>query len=316
MMRSTLTSLTRRLRSRYELLLPKLPDRLNLSLRHYENIGFLPRWGAPQSYTEKIQWRKLFQHHPDMPRWIDKVSAKDLAADLLGPDWIIPTLFSGPTLPLDTVRSLEPPFIIKPSHSSGPVIAVTDTSAVDWPEVQRRCAEWTRATYGSPKVEWAYSRLTPGIIIERFIDKDGESPPDYKFYVFHGVVRFIHVDTGRQGSHRRTFFDRDWKRQDFTLKIPAASEDLQRPAALDRMIDAAERIGRAWDFVRVDLYDDPAHPKFGEVTFYPGSGFSPFTPPEANFRLGAHWRIPRGTPGTDGRSADETAAPPAVVAVS
>lgn len=52
------------------------------------------------------------------------------------------------------------------------------------------------------------------------------------------------------------------------------------------MIAAAETLGRAFDFVRVDLYDLGVIPRFGEMTFYPGSGLDPFDPPRLGFGTG------------------------------
>jgi hypothetical protein len=55
------------------------------------------------------------------------------------------------------------------------------------------------------------------------------------------------------------------------------------------MIDAAEKIGGAFEFVRVDLYDLEEGPKFGEATFAPGSGYEKFSPPQYDEILGRAW---------------------------
>ena len=58
------------------------------------------------------------------------------------------------------------------------------------------------------------------------------------------------------------------------------------------MIAAAEAIGEEFSFARVDLYDFPQGPKFGEVTFFPGGGHDVFSPPEADRLLGDLWKLP------------------------
>lgn len=56
------------------------------------------------------------------------------------------------------------------------------------------------------------------------------------------------------------------------------------------MIEGAEALGKTFDFVRVDFYDVGGVPRFGEMTFYPGSGLDPFNPPQLDELLGDHWR--------------------------
>ena len=55
------------------------------------------------------------------------------------------------------------------------------------------------------------------------------------------------------------------------------------------MIKGAETLGEGFSFVRVDLYAILDRPKFGEMTFYPGSGLDPFSPDSLDQRLGSYW---------------------------
>jgi hypothetical protein len=48
-------------------------------------------------------------------------------------------------------------------------------------------------------------------------------------------------------------------------------------------------LGADFDFVRIDFYDVGGIPRFGEMTFYPGSGLDPFDPPELDHELGRYW---------------------------
>jgi hypothetical protein len=56
------------------------------------------------------------------------------------------------------------------------------------------------------------------------------------------------------------------------------------------MIAAAEILAEDLPFVRVDFYELHDQPKFGEMTFYPASGFDYFDPPEWDVKIGAFWR--------------------------
>lgn len=55
------------------------------------------------------------------------------------------------------------------------------------------------------------------------------------------------------------------------------------------MIEGAEILADGFDFVRIDFYDVEAVPRFGEMTFYPGSGLDPFDPPLLDAMLGQCW---------------------------
>jgi hypothetical protein len=116
-----------------------------------------------------------------------------------------------------------------------------------------------------------------------------ENPKDYKFYVFHGQVRFVQVDTDRFTSHRRCFYDRDWKRCPFSLEYPIETRELERPLHLSQMVEAAEKLSNGFDFVRVDLYELEYGPKFGEMTFAPEAGYGKFSPVEYDLVLGEMW---------------------------
>ncbi len=55
------------------------------------------------------------------------------------------------------------------------------------------------------------------------------------------------------------------------------------------MIALAERLGRDFEFVRVDLYDIGGRILFGEMTFFPGGGTVRWDPHEGDFVLGSFW---------------------------
>ncbi len=58
-------------------------------------------------------------------------------------------------------------------------------------------------------------------------------------------------------------------------------ETYPRPPWFGDMIAAAEKLASLYkfEFMRVDMYALADHPRFGEVTFFPDSGFGKFDPP-------------------------------------
>ncbi|MEF8937623.1 MAG: ATP-grasp fold amidoligase family protein, partial [Halovenus sp.] len=135
-----------------------------------------------------------------------------------------------------------------------------------------------------------YTDITPRIIVEEYIENDrGKAPRDYKFYVFDGTVQYVHVDHARFSDHTRRFYDSDWNPQEFTRKYPLGPV-IDEPADLDGMIEVAEQLGEAFDFMRVDLYNpEPGRIVFGEMTVAPGAGHGRFEPTDVDFEFGSHW---------------------------
>ena len=124
-----------------------------------------------------------------------------------------------------------------------------------------------------------------GLIVEPFVGDAGTLPIDYKLFVFHGRVEFIQVHLQRETRHRWIVFDRDWQR----VSSPTVDLDPARPHTLPALMEAAETLGRDFDFVRVDMYEVDRRPLFGEMTFYPGSGLGRFDPVALDARMGACW---------------------------
>ena len=244
------------------------------------------RWlsiDRPRRFTEFVQWRKLLDRDPRIPQLIDKLAAKRFVADRLGTEWVTPTLWSGEILP--EVPPCAMPFVVKSRHGCNQIRIIRDATQ-DWNAVRQAAATWMRRPYGTWLDEWGYRDVPRGLLIEPFIGEGPALPVDFKLYVFHGRVEAIQVHVDRETRHRWMLFDRDWR------GLSAHSDRLNapRPASLPRMIEGAEALGRAFDFVRVDFYDVGSVPRFGEMTFYPGSGLDPFNPPRLDKLLGDYWR--------------------------
>jgi len=258
------------------------PATARIRITHWWRHGRLPDLASPQSFNELVQHRKLHDRDPRLPALADKQAVKAFVAAQLGPSWLTPTLWSGRRLPVDPPWPL--PFVVKSRHGCRHIAFVR--SADDWPAAHRRAHRWLRRSYGWWLDEWLYAQLPRGIIVEPFIGPGPVLPLDYKVFVFGGRAEFVQVHLDREGRHRWLVFDRDWQRQ----SAPTADRDPPRPVALEAMLRAAETLGRGFVFVRVDLYEVDGVPRFGEMTFYPGSGLERFDPVALDEQMGMKWR--------------------------
>ena len=142
--------------------------------------------------------------------------------------------------------------------------------------------------YGQLLDEWIYSQIPLGLLVEPFIGASETFPIDYKIFVFGGRAVCVKVDRDRELGHWRAIYDLNWA----PIWVPKGWPQTDPPPSLSRMIEAAEALAADFDFARVDFYDVDGKPRFGEITFYPGSGLSPL-PRSLDLWLGSKWTAAR-----------------------
>jgi len=258
----------------------------------------------------------LRDHRQLLVTFADKGAVRDYVA-ARGFAGLLPTTYGVLDTPDALLElNLPPAFVVKPTHGSGAAVVVSPAAPVDaalprpewgWvyahvrPEaVDRRvlrdiAAGWMGKLYGQgPNEEWAYSRITPRIIIEEALEGEGGGiPDDLKFFVFHGTCRYVQVDTGRFDTRTQDFYTPDWQHLPLSGGPAWADPPRDAPERLGEMIAIAESLAAGTDFVRVDLYLLPERIVFGELTSYPAGGHSPFYPERFNDEFGSHWTVPR-----------------------
>jgi hypothetical protein len=279
-------------RDLYLYALAVMPRSWALRVQFVRAMGYQPSFRTPRTFSERLQVRKL--RVPDLElysRLADKIAVKAYVAEMIGEKYLIPTLWSGTTLPPRGERNWPVPFVFKANHGSGLNHLVRAPTDLNWARIEALASEWLTAPSQPYLHEIWYDHIPRQLLVEPLI---GDGPlNDYKFFVFGGRVHFVQVDSRRFTDHRRTFFSPSWEPQSFRLRFERETDELPRPTHLQEMIEVAERLGAGFDFVRVDLYDLPEGPLFGELTFTPGAGFDPFHPPEYDQRLGKLWASAR-----------------------
>lgn len=100
---------------------------------------------------------------------------------------------------------------------------------------------------------------------------------DYKIHCFHGVPKYLQVIGNRNLSAHtgnQLFYTFDWKDAGWAFgDYPPYPYPLEKPLHLAQMYDFAERLSAGHIYLRVDLYEINRHVYFGELTFFPASGF-------------------------------------------
>ena len=111
---------------------------------------------------------------------------------------------------------------------------------------------------------------------------------------FNGKVKcsFVCIDRRKPTGLKVDFYDDNWNHMPFKRHYPNSGMLTPRPKSYNKMVEYAEILSRNIPFVRVDFYEINGKPYFGELTFYPGSGFEEFTPEYYDYVLGDWIKLP------------------------
>lgn len=266
----------------------KLPMAARVRLKFYKSHGFLPRLSNPRTFSEKITYIKFCEL--DLTNYVDKIKAKETARAIVGSEHIIPTLYSGESLPPHDLRAWRLPYVVKVNNGSGGNIFVRETP--DHSRIDRDVERFLSYDFSRVSDERFYAKIEPKVFVEPFIAVGDELPKDYKFFVFDGRVHMVDIHTDRENRHKRTFFSRDFEALPIRLGYDTDAENIEKPEDFDKMVILAEKLGKGFGFVRVDLYNIDGDIFFGEFTFTPASGLQRFDPPSTDDELGKLWPWP------------------------
>lgn len=282
-------------------LLSWLPDKPYLQLRYRCNMGRWINWANPILYQEKLQWLKIYNREDRYTQMVDKISAKEYAAKMIGEKYIIPTLGVWNNFDEIDFDKLPNQFVLKTNNGGGNtgVIVCKEKSTLD-KDKAKLCLEASlkNSIYKNFR-EWPYKNVEPKIFAEAYMEDDSEfnkgGLSDYKFTCFNGTAENVMVCCDRQsGNTKFYFFDKAWnllplnkrgKETDPSFKLP-------KPDCMDEMFEIAGKLSEHIPFLRVDLYCINGQPYFGETTFFPASGFDPNILPETEILFGKKIILP------------------------
>ena len=269
-----------------------LPDRVYLRKLYKQRLGKELNLKNPQTFTEKINWLKLYDRRPEYTMMVDKYAVRDYVERIVGGGYLVPLL--GVWSSVDEVPFDELPdqFVLKCNHDNG-VIICKDKRDFDIEATKKTLTFHMNRDYYRKGREWPYKDVKRKIIAEKYMSDGSDSPlVDYKFFCFDGVVKACYVATDRPHDTRFDFFDRNFKHLPIINDHPNSSKIIRKPSNFDEMVHVAEKLARGIPHVRIDLYNINGKIYFGEMTFYHMGGFHPLEPVEWEKVFGAWIRLP------------------------
>ncbi len=274
-----------------------LPDSVMLPIQYRLKLGRKLNTKSPERFTEKLQWYKMHYRNPIMHQCVDKYLVRDYVKTKGLEDILIPLIGKYDSLESINWDDLPNQFVIKTTHGGGGlnVIVCDDKNHLSMDEVISKLTfDNNPVKANSLGREWAYYGVRPGIVVEKLLinrDNPEAGVNDYKFFCYDGHAEYIVVDVDRYIGHKRNFYDREWNNLFVTSDCPAADREIPKPENLEEMISIAERLSEDFPYVRVDLYNVDGRVYFGELTFYPWSGYVQYTPDTADFLFGNSFEL-------------------------
>lgn len=269
-----------------------LSDKQYARYRYWLEFDRLPDLENPQRFTEKIQYIKLNERTALRKKVADRMKVRTYVADKIGEDYLVPLIGKYDKITPEIWAELPGRFVMKANHGCQMNLIVKDKKAESIEDVQALTQKWQQTDYYTFGREWVYKDLPRTLIVEKLLLTENEEIPyDFKFYCLHGKVELIQVDFNRFGQHFQQIINSKFELLDVKIRHEVAHEEIQMPANFDEMISVAEKLSSDFNFIRVDLYSVREKIYFGELTNYPGNGFSPFTPHEYDLKLGQKLKL-------------------------
>ena len=267
-----------------------IPDSVMLKLQYRVKFKRKLNLKFPKRFTEKIQWYKLYYKNSIMPKCSDKYLVREYIKSK-GLGYILNDLYCVYDSPSEIkLDELPDKFVMKLSNGSGTNILCRDKNKLNEQQVIKQFKSFYFKVKANLGREWPYMKVKPKIVVERLLEDEGHinnAINDYKIFCYNGQPEYIICVSDRYSDRcNHLVYDTEWNKVRVASEDARIDEDVPKPETLDEMLEIAAKLSEDFPFARIDLYSLENKVYFGEITFYPWSGYMEFEPDEFDFVLG------------------------------
>ena len=277
----------------------RLSDEVYLKLMYYAQMNRKLNLKDPQRFSEKIQWLKLYDRKSEYTQMVDKFTAKQYVAGLIGEKYIIPTLGIWEAPEQIDWDSLPDKFVLKSTNGGGSTGVVLCSSKQEF-DRENAIKVLNRSLKEDDLYricrEHQYKDVSHRIIAEKLLEDDSEHGlMDYKVFCCNGKPKMIKVNYDVSTNYYVNWYDCEWNRFNVATEGDHANPavEIKKPEVLQRILDLSVVLSKGITFLRVDFYCVHNNIFFGELTFHPGSGFEQFMPDSFDYTIGSWIRLPK-----------------------
>ena len=273
-----------------------VPDEVMLKLQYRIKTGRKLNLKNPKRYSEKIQWYKLYYRDLMMIQCADKYMVRGFIKSK-GLEPILNDLYAKFDSYEDiSFENLPDKFAMKLSNGSGTNLFCTDKNKMDVEDVKRQFRLFYERNTVAAGREWVYQTdKKPVIVVEKYLEDPDQNGGvyDYKFICFNGIPQYIVCDVDRFSNHRRNIYDTDWNDLHVGSDCKCTDDAIARPEKLKEMLEISRILSKDFPSVRIDLYVVQNKIYFGEMTFFPWSGYVIYDPDGFDFEAGEKFILPK-----------------------
>lgn len=264
-----------------------IPTKIFLKLKFLKKIGGFLNFKNPKSFNEKINYLKIYDDQNIKSDLQDKLKVKNYVSSIIGEEYIIETLkILDINVPFEEQLRKFDKFILKTNFESGIVYFCEDIEKFEFKKIQSQIINSYNKNFHMHGREMHYSRIEKNTFAEKLLENHKELI-DYKFYCFDGIPMYVHVDRERYTDHKRSIYTAQWEKiENLTIEYKYDPIYLSEPFEFEKMKNIASELSKNFKFVRIDLYNHNKKILFGEMTFYPGSGFEKFSIKNFDYEFG------------------------------
>lgn len=269
-------------------LLYKINPKLELKILFRLKQGYKLNLKNPKTFNEKLQWIKLYDKNPLMPKCVDKYTVREYVSSKKCKKILNELLWEGfnpDDIPYD---KLPNKFVIKVTHGSTFNIICTNKRRLNKEETNEKLSKWLKEKFLPCYGEWFYGVEKPRIIIEKYIEsKNGLK--DYKVFCFNGEPKYIAVYSDRQknGKPAQEIYDTNWNLiNEHTNNYDLPKLLTKKPDNLEDIIKYSKKLSKDFRHARIDFFNPDNNLIFGEITFTSSAGFGKFSSKKFELEMG------------------------------
>ena len=274
-----------------------LPDRLYLQLIYLLEMGHFLNLRDPKTFNQKLQWLKLYNRKPEYTIMVDKYEAKKYVAEIIGEEYIIPTLGVWNSFDEIDFDNLPNQFVLKCTHDSGGLVICKDKSKLDKKAIKKKIEKSLKRNFYRYGREWPYKNVPRRIIAEKYMTNGNNELEDYKVHNFNGTPKVILVcrERFKNSPLIEDFYSDKWEILDIRRPgHPNSPEPMNCPDNLEKMLMLSRELSKDIPFLRTDFYTIENRIYFGELTFFPAAGITSFEPEKWDLIWGDWLKLPLG----------------------
>ena len=258
-----------------------------------EKMGRSLNLENPKSFSEMIQWIKLYYHNPVMSRCADKVLFKEYIKEKLGEGYSAKVYDVWETAEEVNLRDVPERCAVKSNCSSDGcnIMLITDKSKIDFDKAEKeiKTSWFDRLKLHTNSFANYYYEVQPKVYVEEYL----EEADDYDVLCFHGEPKFVYVKTehfnngvNREVGYPMSFYTTDWQYIDTKYKELPTQKDIPKPAHLKEMLEISRKLSKEFPFVRVDFFENAGKLYVAEFSFAPWAGLRAYEPEAMDYEMG------------------------------